>query len=389
MNNGNRSKAIFLVFIGSTADNKNMSKDNPSGHDANTIHVLLVEDSQYDREIVAHLIENSKINIVLQFATNRSEALAALKDSNVDCVLLDCRLGNEDGIAILCEIKNLAPFCPVILMTDQGSEAIAAQSIKLGASDYLTKEKLTAAKLCASIEKAISLKALESNIADQLFEQRRFLNVLVHDLRAPLRKIDVIGEFIQEEADSGNLANMNELIITQRLMAKRAAELISSLESYVLLDGDVSFEHVNLTDIAYAACDNLSTFIASRTAHVKIEQMPILNGDESLLTQLIQNLVQNGIKYNENKHPFIHIKTESEREGQITLIVKDNGIGIPQQHLSIIFNPLTRLWGKDQYDGTGLGLAICQKIVGRHGGTMSCTSTEGAGSEFRIRLPKS
>lgn len=274
------------------------------------------------------------------------------------------------------------------MLTGQGNEEIAAQSIKVGASDYLVKQRLTETYLRTAIENAISRAALEAKVAEQEVQRRQFLNILVHDLRAPLNNVRSLGKMVSDEADAGDLDGMKDVLAIQNNVARRADELISTLETYALLDGDVRFEPVSLKDVAEAAKDNLAGTLAERGAEVEIAELPKIIGHATQLTQLLQNLIQNGLKYNESDAPRIVIRSENESDGSVVLVVSDNGIGIPEKYLQTIFAPLKRLWGNNKYEGTGLGLAICQKIVERHCGSIWCTSTMDQGSQFHIKLPR-
>src|SRR5690606_33818355 len=94
-----------------------------------------------------------------------------------------------------------------------------------------------------------------------------------------------------------------------------------------------------------------------------------------------------------DRHPQIKI-TSSEPPAEdganqwIEIRVEDNGIGFSEQYVDRIFQPFQRLHGRAEYDGNGMGLAICRKIVERHGGSITATSTPGQGAAFIIRLPK-
>ena len=137
-----------------------------------------------------------------------------------------------------------------------------------------------------------------------------------------------------------------------------------TLESYALLDGSVTFSAVALNKSIEAATENLDGYIHEQKAQVVIGQLPVVTGHHVQLTQLFQNLIQNGLKYNESVQPTVTI----EQVDSITVAVSDNGIGVPEKHRSTIFEPLQRLWSADEYEGTGIGLATCKKIVTRHQG---------------------
>jgi light-regulated signal transduction histidine kinase (bacteriophytochrome) len=104
------------------------------------------------------------------------------------------------------------------------------------------------------------------------------------------------------------------------------------------------------------------------------------------LTQLLQNLVGNAIKYQSPGIPMVHISATRNGGQRWTFSVKDNGLGIDSQYFEKIFGMFQRLHKREEFAGTGIGLAICKKIVERHGGSISVESTPGRGSTFRFGL---
>lgn len=346
--------------------------------------VLLIEDNADDRDMIADMIRDIQGRVKVHAVGTGDDALAFFKKRDVDCTILDYRLDAEDGLTVLTKIKDIDPFHPVIMLTGQGNEDVAATSIKAGASDYLIKQRLTRPYLKTAIENAMSRTFLEAKVADQEEERRRFLNVLVHDLRAPLRNVRALGESASKEAISGNVTQLESLLATQDAVTRRAAELVDALEIYALLDGKVTFRPVSLDQAALAAKENLAVVIAESNATVDIQELPVIEGHLPQLTQMFQNLIENAIKYNNADRPNVLITSDASDH----FIVRDNGIGISPRHFEVIFAPLKRLWSNGSYEGTGLGLATCKKIVERHGGEIWCTSKEGEGSDFHICIPK-
>ncbi|MFK7752432.1 MAG: response regulator [Sedimentitalea sp.] len=349
--------------------------------------IILVDDKPDDREHIADLISDANPGVTIEALATGAQALASFQDFGTDCILLDYRLETEDGLDVLVALKDLSPFVPVIMLTGQGSEEIAAKAIKLGAADYLVKTRLTGTNLRTAITNAISRSWLEARVADQDAERRQFLNILVHDLRQPLRNVKLIGEMIEQALDDGDTSKLRTLLSHQATAATGADELIGTLQGYALLDRPVEFAPVSLTEVANAACEILGAEIIKRQAKVVVRDMPIVQGNDAQLTQLFQNLIGNGLKYHGDNPPHIIIERESQDEDGVIIVVRDNGIGIAQKHLKSVFAPLKRLWTQDEYAGTGLGLATCHKISVGHGGLIWCTSSEGLGSAFHIRFP--
>ena len=351
-------------------------------------HLLLVEDNQEDRDHLKRQVHDVAPDCTVVAVADGPSAVKQCQGSAFDCVILDYRLEAENGLTVLNRLKKIHPFVPIIMLTGQGNEELAAQSIKVGASDYLVKDRLTSAQLRSAIEQSIHRAFLEKQIAEQEEERRQFISTLVHDLKAPMNNIVQLGDYAATEADAGNISKMRELLTWQRDVSWRARDLIHTLETYSLLDGTVNFEPVDLAAVAQAAKDNLSELINTRDATVLIGVLPTISGHKPQLLQLFQNLIQNGLKYNRSERPRVIVEAEPTKEDWTRLVISDNGIGIEAEFLNSIFMPLKRLWTQSDFEGTGLGLAICKKIVERHAGSIVCTSEPGIGSRFLVTLPR-
>lgn len=136
------------------------------------------------------------------------------------------------------------------------------------------------------------------------------------------------------------------------------------------------------------ALDNLHGAIAESGAEIDYGPLPVVLANELQLSQLFQNLIGNGIKYQNGGAPKIQVSAEPAPGGRWAFAVKDNGIGIDPQHFERIFGMFQRLHKRDEYAGTGIGLAICKKIVECHGGRIAVESEPGKGSTFRFTLAR-
>lgn len=137
------------------------------------------------------------------------------------------------------------------------------------------------------------------------------------------------------------------------------------------------------------ALTNLDEQIREKQAKIEVQQLVSLRGDPRQLEQLLQNLIDNGLKYQPpGQKPVIKIHSECFEQIFCAIIVEDNGIGFDPTQAERIFQPFERLHGKTSpYTGTGVGLAICKRIVERHGGRIEAQSKPGKGARFTVRLP--
>jgi chemotaxis family two-component system sensor kinase Cph1 len=131
---------------------------------------------------------------------------------------------------------------------------------------------------------------------------------------------------------------------------------------------------------------NLQLKIEEKGAIVTHDPLPNVMSDSIQMIQLLQNLLDNAIKFRGNEAPKIHISAKNNN-GEWKFSVRDNGIGIDPQYYDRIFIIFQRLHERGKYLGTGIGLAVCKRIVERHGGRIWVESKVGEGSNFIFTIP--
>ena len=233
--------------------------------------------------------------------------------------------------------------------------------------------------------KQMDNEKLEQSNAD--LEQ--FAYVASHDMKAPLRNIMNFTQLLQRKNKNkldpesekyieyiiSNGYQMNELI--------QSILYISKIEKQETLLCD----NTDLNEIVSKVKSNILTDTANTNIILESEQLPIVSVNKPQITQLFQNLIENGVKYNQNQLPKITISHQLENK-QIHIYIKDNGIGIAPQYFDKIFEMFKRLHSSTQYTGTGIGLAICKKTALRHNGDLVVDSSSDEGTVFKLSLPK-
>ncbi len=213
----------------------------------------------------------------------------------------------------------------------------------------------------------------------------QFAFIASHDLQAPLRKIKIFAEMLQELAGEEGRDTAKRLQGAVIKMQQFISDLLTL--SRINRRGN-PFRMVPLSQIVASTLDDLELSIRDEQARIELGTLGTVYGDEAQLTQLFANLLSNSLKFKQaNIPPTIKIKGEKLLNGFYQVTVQDNGIGFKEQYLERIFRPFERLHGESQFSGTGMGLAICQKIMERHGGQITAVSQEGAGATFILYLP--
>jgi signal transduction histidine kinase len=214
------------------------------------------------------------------------------------------------------------------------------------------------------------------------------LHSLSHDLCEPIRAVICFSELIRQHEACPSDPNLVEYLHVIEGSGRRMDALVTGMLEYsrLLGEGDnPAFVGVDMNTVVQTALANIQLRVDESGADVVADALPCVAGNFIQLTQLIQNLVGNGLKYRRAEPPRIFIRAE-ECGHEFLFSVEDNGIGVSRAHLETIFTPFKRLHGRN-VAGVGLGLAICRQIVERHRGRIWVESTEGKGSTFRFTIP--
>ncbi len=218
-------------------------------------------------------------------------------------------------------------------------------------------------------------------------ELGQFAYIASHDLQEPLRMVASYTQLLSRRYKGKLDADADDFISFAVDGAVRMQRLIQDLLIYSRV-GSKGQELVETSseEALQSAVINLRGAIEDSGAQVTHDPLPVVMADEMQLTQLFQNLIGNGIKYQNPGVPRIHISASKNGGKTWVFSVKDNGLGIDPQYFDRIFGMFQRLHKREEFAGTGIGLAICKKIIERHGGSISVESHLGQGSTFSFAL---
>ena len=245
------------------------------------------------------------------------------------------------------------------------------------------------ANITARKQAELALEEANAQLAQSNHDLEQFTAIASHDLKAPLRKVNIFSAIVEEEKDKLSSEGQDAL-----------SRLRSSIDSMLTLIDDLLIwsrathakpviQPVHLDNVLKRTLTVLKPIIDEKNAEIHLKNMSMVCGDDIQLEQLFQNLIENALKYQpEGQKPIIEIETLRFDHLFWQINVQDNGIGFKPEYKDRIFEPFSRLHGRSSvYPGSGVGLAICKRIVERQGGTIDVQSEEGKGSLFIIRLP--
>jgi PAS domain S-box-containing protein len=308
-------------------------------------------------------------------AEDREKTRTGLLQRIVDeqpLVPLEREYKRRDGTAVIMEIHQKR-------IRDEAGRPIGLRTFLLD----ITQRKRAEATL---VEQADKLSRSNS-------ELEQFAYVASHDLQEPLRKIQAFGDRLKTKYEAGLGPEGLDYLARMQNAAARMQVLIQDLLSLSrVASNSKPFTPVDLNDVVSTVVSDLEMRIQDAQGRVEIAALPRIWGDRGQMAQLFQNLIGNGVKFRKpGQSPVVKVwselQTPASGEASWWITVEDNGIGFDEKYRDRIFQIFQRLHGRNEYEGTGIGLAICRKIVERHGGSITASSTPGAGAKFVITLP--
>ncbi|MGB8540444.1 MAG: PAS domain S-box protein [Candidatus Acidiferrales bacterium] len=255
-------------------------------------------------------------------------------------------------------------------------------------------ESATGILVTAAIRDITTRKTAEANLLEKVAELNRsneelgqFAYIASHDLQEPLRMVASYTQLLSRRYKGKLDSDADEFIAFAVDGAGRMQRLIQDLLTFSRV-GTKGKELLATSseEALQQALINLRGAIEQSGAQVTHDLLPSVVADETQLIQLFQNLIGNGIKYQKNGAPKVHVSVAKNGGDRYTFSVQDNGLGIDSQYFEKIFGMFQRLHKREEFAGTGIGLAICKKIVERHGGKISVESKVGEGSTFHFTL---
>jgi len=218
--------------------------------------------------------------------------------------------------------------------------------------------------------------------------RQEFTANVSHELKTPLTAISGYAELI--EHGMAGKENTERFAGEIHKNAVRLLSLINDIIQLSQLDGgkrQLECSDVDLYELAAECLDMLEMNAKKQNVELRLVGKPsVVHGDRQLLEELLYNLCDNAIRYN-NRGGSVKV-TVGEESGGVFLSVKDTGIGIPKEHQDRVFERFYRVdkSRSKATGGTGLGLAIVKHIVAQHGAEISMESQTGKGTEIRVRF---
>jgi signal transduction histidine kinase len=378
------------------------------------VKLLIIDDDEDDFFLVKDLLADISQTCVLEWASTYEVGQSLLRENRHDLCLMDYKLGARDGIELLTFANEVGFSGPIILLTGMHQIEVDRQALRAGAVDYLVKSNLSAEQLARSIRYALARREVERERVERLKAEAEnkskseFLAHLSHELRTPLSAILGFTELLLNKSAGAERADRGKADIEKgdiettahlRIVHRNGKHLLGLLNDILDLSKieagklELEIQSVSLpaflTDIYFL----MQGAAVDKNLQLRIEApqpLPLtIYTDAMRLRQILLNLMGNAIKFTYEGEILLRIDWCIENEkNKLRFCIKDSGIGICAETLSLIFEPFVQSKNAQVHPraGTGLGLTISKQLIERLGGHIQVSSEVGEGSEFCFTL---
>jgi signal transduction histidine kinase len=371
----------------------------PDAAEKTLLRALLVEDNALDATLVVRALNKDGFEVIADVVQDEAAFRRALHKNQPEVVLADYNLPTWKGMEALKVLRAERLDIPMILVSGALGDVTAVECIRQGATDYVLKDGL--ARLPEVVRRALREKnerslrhQVEEALARKVDELARsnadleqFAYVASHDLQEPLRMVTAYTQLLSERYAGKLDENADKYLGYAGEGAQRMQVLIQDLLAFSRVGRNGSnYCSVDCNDVMAEVLKTLAPTIQESGAVITRDELPAVWSDRTQVTQILQNLIGNAIKFRGQEAPKVSISAE-KAGAYWRFSVSDNGIGIAPEYAENIFVVFQRLHARTEYPGNGIGLAICKKIVERNGGKIWVESQPGSGATFKFTLP--
>lgn len=247
-------------------------------------------------------------------------------------------------------------------------------------------------------ERTYELSEKNKQLEAANLELQQFTTVASHDLKEPLRKVQMFIDMIGQKNLAMNMPELNDYLLKINSSTGRMMNLLDNLLQYSRLSGQDQLEATDLNKVLAEVLEDLELSKTEKGATIQYDPLPVIKSLPGQMRQIFQNIIGNSLKFSRpGVPPEIKVKAMMKEEcpfinpvinpgPYVRIDISDNGIGFDEKYMSKIFVLFQRLNTRDKYDGTGIGLAVTKKIIENHHGHIFATSRENEGTTFTMIL---
>lgn len=306
-----------------------------------------------------------------------------------DLILLDVMMPGIDGYEVCRLLKEdeRTRDVPIIFISALNDVKDKVHSFSMGAADYVTKPFQTE-EILARVSAHVTNFKLQHSLREQIAELNAFSHTVAHDLKNPLSAIIGMANLSVMRFGDDIPDDLQNLLARIQSAGHRTVNIVDELLLLASIrKEDVSVDVTDMASIVSQACDRLDFMIKEYDAElIRPDEWPAAIGYGPWLVEVWVNYLSNGLKYG-GRPPHLEFGANETAGGMVRFWLRDNGAGMGEAELAILFTEFTRLNEVD-VKGYGLGLSIVQRIISKLGGKVGGESVLGEGSLFYFELPK-
>jgi len=371
----------------------------------NTLHLLIADDESGMRTGIARSLEKLEIQdpdgdtiyvLETSFAADGAEAREHILQHPVDLLLLDHGMPRMTGMELLEELADRQDPPLVIMITAYASLEMAVKATKQGAFDFLAKP-FTPRDLKNTVEKAarhLIARRTARRLADEKKRVRfEFLSILAHELKAPIGAVESYLRLLEEGITDGKPETQERIVGRCLVRLDGMRKLIYDLLDLTRIESGQKkreLAKVDLVRVAQRVVETYGPTAGERGIEVFVQSdgNTVMQGDESELEIILNNLMSNAVKYNrDGGRVDLQIHEEPER---LLLEVRDTGIGMTEEEVGRLFGEFVRIKNEktSRIEGSGLGLSILRRLAHLNGGEVLVRSVPDEGTTFTVTLSR-
>jgi len=381
--------------------------------------ILIVDDEQMILELTSMVLASRGFEV--QTVDNATDGYEIIERERPAIVLLDYMMPRVNGLDALKEIRARFPDTYVIMFTGKGSEEVAVELMKAGASDYILKP-FSNAKLVERIDSVLRVRSIEIRNRELVNEQKKLLDEIerwnreleqrvaqktteleqahheillteklaslghlsagmAHEIRNPLNSISLFAQVL-----TSGLKNEPEMQSYSEKILNEVERIDAILVKLLSTSKRANFQlrSIRLADVIDASLQPFLVQIQAQNVQLTKtlqENTPSILADADELGQVFSNLFANAL-FEMKQGGSLSVTLECD-DSEALVTVSDTGDGIPEEHMNKIFDPFFTT--KER--GTGFGLSVALRIVKTYSGRIHVKSQPGQGTTFQIWLP--
>ena len=353
----------------------------------NANSVLIIDDSPEQIRYVSELLRAEGCKVYA--ALSCEDAFRILEKHLPDLMILDIVMPEMDGFTFCKKVKadKRTADIPVIFATAYNDKEYIGKSFEAGGSDYVVKPFIKE-ELLERVKVRIRLAGKRRQLQKAYKELDRFCYTVSHDIRAPLYVIKQLSELLVQEVEAGNKEESEKICGMLMQKAEKAATMTEGLHRFSkVFYEELHIERVDMDSLFAEIYEELAMLEKDRYISYRPDTLPAVLGDPALLRLVVQNILNNALKFTKYKEKA-EISVTTGREGDMVIYsVTDNGIGFDSKYKDEIFKVFRKLHSDVEFEGDGIGLASVRRILSRHGGDVEISSVLEQGTTVKIMLP--